>query len=106
MKVYEMKRVSKMVEKVEEWLGLMTYDYLIQDVNPVYSGNAVWCDVFCAEYDPDGRYETYTLTIRGDGTILNKDKANVIEVQKDACDNDPIWLEKIRKFEEEWRVEE
>ena len=93
-------KLSKIVEKLEEYMDYFTYGY---EINSIILDARYKYKINITEYGPDGIDGSYPLYTDEDGNIFN-DEGNLIDFAKDVYDYDQEVLQWIDRFEEKWRA--
>lgn len=101
-------KLSEASKELEEWLGEVTYDFVISEVQ--LNANDSY-RFYINEYAPDYQnvLDEYFITIEPDGRMINSNGDDILEVFMDANINsdqkqwgDYATLEWLKEFEEKW----
>jgi len=87
--------VSQVLE-IDSWLSTMCYSFSIEKVVHI-QGDYVFSII---EKDNNGNEDSYELTVLPNGTIINENNDDVVELSKDSYSNDKEMLDWIKEFEE------
>ena len=87
--------VSQVLE-IDSWLSTMCYSFSIEKVVRVQD-DYIFSII---ETDHNGNSDKYDLTVLPNGTIINENNDDVVELSKDAYSNDKEMLDWIKEFEE------
>lgn len=87
--------VSQVLE-IDSWLSTMCYSFSIEKVVHIQD-DYVFSII---EKDNNGNEDSYELTVLPNGTIINENNDDVVELSKDAYSNDKEMLDWIKEFEE------
>ena len=93
-------KLSDAVMEIEEWLNYFTYDY---DINEVQLTANCGYRFYIFEMLPTGGWtDEYFMTVEPNGTLINNNGNDVIDVGQEAYSDQEELIEWLKKFEEEW----
>lgn len=92
-------KLSKIIEKFEEWMGEFTYDF---EINSIAHGEKYKYKINMTEFGPCPS-STYDIYADEDGNFFNEDD-NLISFSRDVYDYDKDVIKWIDDFEEKWRI--
>ncbi len=92
-------KLSKIIEKVEEWFRKFTYNYFINSIIP---DTKYKYKISITEICPNGERDFFIIYADDKGNLYNG-LDNLVELGQEAYCDDEDMIQWLKDFEEKWR---